>query len=806
MDIFGTSNTKLVTIMKCFLLILTTLLLSQFTSAQTVQNIKGLIVDKQSEIPLIGATIVILDEANTLGTISDLDGYFSINDVSVGRYDLGISYLGYEGITIPNVEVTAGKEVFLNLSLVESIEKLQEVVISATVEKDRAQNEMATISARTFSMEEVNRYSGGRSDVGRLAANFAGVSTSDDARNDIVIRGNSPTGVLWRLEGIPIPSPNHFSTLGTTGGPVSALNPNLIKNSDFMTSAFPAEYGNAIAGVFDLGMRNGNKDKSEYMVQLGAVSGLEFMAEGPINKENQSSYLVAGRYGFVGLANEIGLPIGTNATPNYQDVSFNINLGNTRAGKFSIFGIAGSSDIDFLHNEVDSTDFFAATDEDSYAISKFGVVGVKHNKIIGKNTYVRTILSASTSINEFGVDRYQNLNAPNETVKRITEADNTEFRTTISSFINRKFNSRFTAKAGVLIENFDYDVETRSREFTPEWFSSYKFDDNTLLLQGYIQSQYKFSQKLSLNTGVHVQNLTINDNWVVEPRLAVNYNINDKNTVSVGYGLHNQVAPVPILLTNEETSPGIIEETNINLKPTRSQHFVVGYDAKLGPQWRVKVEAYYQYIDKVPVDPFSSSFSILNLGEGFVFPDDKVGLLNEGTGSNIGLEITLEKFFSKGYYGLVTASIYDSKYTGSDGIERNTAFNNKYVLNILAGKEIKVGKNKQNALTFDFKFTTSGGRYFTPIDLDASLLAGEEVLVKDLAYSEQNDPYLRLDVKFGFKINSSSRKLSHHFFFDIQNVTNNENIFANRYNRLTNEVNRVNQLGFFPDFLYRLQF
>jgi len=195
---------------------------------------------------------------------------------------------------------------------------------------------------------------------------------------------------------------------------------------------------------------------------------------------------------------------------------------------------------------------------------------------------------------------------------------------------------------------------------------------------------------------------------------------------------------------------------------------------------------------------------LLNLGEGFDFPDDKSDLVNEGTGTNIGLELTLEKFFSNGYYGMLTTSLYNSRYKGSDGIERNTAFNNQYVLNLLGGKEIKVGAN--NALTFDFKFTTSGGRYYTPVDLDASLAVGEEVLQEDNAYSEQYDPYLRLDVKFGFKINSTKRKLSHHFFFDIQNVTNNENIFANRYNRLTNQVNEVYQLGFFPDFMYRLQF
>ena len=790
--------------MKTYILPVIFSLLSFSLSAQSVQNIKGQIIDKQSELPLIGATVVLLNVEPTNGTTTDLDGYFSLIDIPLGRYDLGISYLGYEGITIPNIELTAGKEVYLEVGIEESISELNEVVITAEVEKDRAQNELATISARTFSMEEVNRYSGGRSDVGRLVANFAGVSTADDARNDIVIRGNSPTGVLWRLEGIPIPSPNHFSTLGTTGGPVSALNPNMIKNSDFMTSAFPAEYGNALAGVFDLGMRNGNKDKAEYMVQLGAVSGLEFMAEGPLNKENQSSYLVAGRYGFVGLASEAGIPIGTNATPNYQDISFNINLGNTKAGKFSVFGVGGRSDIDFLHNEVDSTDLFAATDEDSYAVSKFGVLGVKHNKIVGKSTYVRTILSASTSQNNFVVDRYSNLNTPSESFKRITEFDNVEVRTTLSSFINRKFNSRFTAKAGFILENYNYDVQNRSREFTPDWFNFYDFKDNTLLYQAYLQSQYKVSDKFTLNSGVHVQNLSINENWVVEPRLALNYDLNGSNTVSLGYGVHHQVAPLPILLTREEIAPGVTEESNINLAPTRSQHFVLGYDAKLSSSWRAKIETYYQYIDQVPVDRFSSSFSLLNLGEDFAFPDDKVGLVNEGTGTNIGLELTLEKFFSDGYYGMLTASLYDSQYKGSDGIERNTAFNNQYVLNVLGGKEIKIGEN--NALTFDFKFTTAGGRFYTPIDLDESLLQGEEVLIEDQAFTQQYDPYLRVDVKFGFKINSSSKKLSHHFFLDIQNVTNNENIFANRYNRLTNQVNRVNQLGFFPDFMYRVQF
>ncbi len=208
--------------------------------------IKGWVRDNVTEQGLIGATVTVKLQAEVItGTVTDADGHFYIK--------------GLAAVTLPNVLITSGKETEMEVVMEEGI-VLEEAVIVATADKDKAINEMATISARTFSLEEVTRYSGGRNDASRLVSNFAGVAAANDNRNDIVVRGNSPAGILWRLEGIPIPNPNHFSTLGTTGGPVSALNTNLLKNSDFLTSAFPAEYGNALSGVFDVGFRSGNKD------------------------------------------------------------------------------------------------------------------------------------------------------------------------------------------------------------------------------------------------------------------------------------------------------------------------------------------------------------------------------------------------------------------------------------------------------------------------------------------------------------------------------------------------------------------
>ncbi|MEM9919123.1 MAG: TonB-dependent receptor [Bacteroidota bacterium] len=780
-----------------------------FLLAQT-QVIKGIITDKQSEMPLIGATVQLIGAENAAGAVSDIDGYYRLEGVPVGRQNLQINYLGYSPLTIPNVLVSSGKEVILDIALEESVEELTEVVVTASTQKDKAQNELATISARTFSLEEVNRYSGGGNDVARLAGNFAGVSTADDSRNDIVIRGNSPTGVLWRLEGIPVPNPNHFSTLGTTGGPVSALNPNLLRNSDFLTSAFPSEYGNALAGVFDLGFRNGNRDRHEFMFQMAAFSGLEAMAEGPISKANGSNYIIAARYSLVGLIGGAG----TNAVPNYSDIAFKVNLGKSKLGRFTLFGIGGTSDIDFLHDEIDEDDLFAAPDEDLYAESQFGVAGLKHNLILDEKSYLRTVVAFSTSRGSFQNDRIRNLDTEEEEIFRIATNDNIENRLSFSTLYNRKFNAKLTTRIGLLAENFQYDVEFLDREDRPDrdgdgiedWVTLYDFEEGMTILQAFAQAQYKINSDWTLNFGLHSQSLTLNNSFALEPRAAINWKVAPKHTLSVGYGLHHQTQPLPILLLQEETSPNVFESTNQDLDFTRSHHFVLGYDLALASDWRAKVETYYQAVRNVPVEPNPSSFSMLNVGDDFGFPDDVFGLQNDGEGANYGFELTVEKFFSKGYYGLLTASIFESTYKGSDGVERNTAFNNGYVFNFLAGKEWKIGKDKRNAFSIDTKFTTAGGNYYTPVDLEASQKVGTEVLIDDEAYSKRFPAYLRWDVKMGVKLNSNKRKLSHQFFVDLRNVTNRENIFARRYNRVTNEVNEVNQQMFFPDFLYRLEF
>ncbi|MEO1257698.1 MAG: TonB-dependent receptor [Bacteroidota bacterium] len=787
-------------ITRYFFISLLLLLLSATGFSQT-QTVRGMVLDQQSEMPLIGVTVELMNVAEAVGAVTDIDGSFELKNVPIGRQVFRFSYLGFEPVTIPNVVVTAGKEVSLDVSMTESLVQLNEVVVVGAVDKDRAGNEMATISARQFTLEEVTRYSGARNDAARMAANFAGVNINDDSRNDIVVRGNSPTGLLWRLEGIPIPNPNHFSTLGTTGGPVSALNTNLLKNSDFLTSAFPAEYGNALSGVFDIGFRSGNKQNFEGTAQLAAFSGLEGMLEGPINKEKNSSFLVAYRHSFIALADGLNLDFGTDATPNYRDLSFKVDLPKSKLGNISFFGIGGLSDIDFLGDELDPGDFYGETDQNSYVTSEFGVIGMNHRVLLSEKSYIRTTISASRSANTYKEERI----LENETTREQVDLDDGTNRYAINSYFNKKFNARHTLRIGVLAELQNAFSTVLDRETTPDWILVRDFDENLFLLQGYAQSQYRLNEKITLNGGLHTQYLTFNDTWAIEPRAAVNYHLSPTQTISFGYGMHNQMQPLPMYFYLSQLSDGSYVRSNEDLDFTESNQFVLGYDLKIGNNWRIKAETYYQAISDVPVESVPGTFSMLNAGADFVFPEEGF-LVNEGTGRNYGFELTVEKFFSNNYYVLVTGSVFESKYTGSDGIERNTAFNNNYTFNFLAGKEFPLGKDGRNALTFDTKFTTAGGRYFTPVDLEASAMIGEQVLRDDLAFTEQFDPYLRWDVKFGYRTNSKKRKLSQQFFLDFQNVTNKENIFAYRYNRARNEVQKSTQIGFFPDILYRVQF
>lgn len=773
------------------------LLFPCFIFAQNnTQNIRGKVSDKLSQTPLIGVIVQIVSLQK--GSSTDALGAYKITQLVPDRYEVKFSLIGYKTIIIPNVVVSSGKEVILDIEMEESFKQLNELVIKGG-KKGSTTNQLASVSARSFSMEEVNRYAGGRSDPARLAANFAGVSAPDDSRNDIVIRGNSPTGVLWRIDGMNVNNPNHFASVGTTGGAVSALNTNLLKNSDFFTSAFPAEYGNAIAGVFDLGLRNGNNSKRETTIQCGVITGLEATTEGPFSKKSDGSYLVGYRYALAGVAQAVGIDIGTTATPSYQDLSFKLNSGNTKFGKFSMFGILATSTINIGGGS--SNTLYGNGNEVDFG-SKIGILGLNHVKQVNKNAFIGTsfgINYASTEQTGYSIDRPSNT----DFIKEVNNMAKTNYH--FMSTYHHKINSRLFLKVGVQNEVIGLELYYKTKErVIDDYIQIWDYNSSTNLSQGFVHVKYDITEKLVLNAGVHSQYFFLNNSKSFEPRLGMVFQTGDKSSLNFGYGLHAQMQPINVYFLQSTDASGNTLYNNKNLDFTKSHHFVLGYNIQPIDDWRVKAEVYYQSIYDVPVNTLSSSYSMLNTGSTFK-ADLEDSLQNAGTGKNYGIELTIEKFFSKGYYALATSSLYSAKYTASDGVERNTAFNGRYVVNLLAGKEWKVGAAKQNKISTDIKVTNAGGRAYTPIDLTASNTIGREQLSSDV-YSDYYENYYRIDIKAGFTLNSQSRKMSQTISLDLQNITDHENVFSLSYDERSKSISTTYQLGFFPNVVYKWQF
>ena len=750
--------------------------------AQNVQTIRGKIIDAQTEMPIIGATIVLLDSEPLIGTVSDVDGNFRLDNVTLGRQGITVSFIGYNPAVIRNLMLVKGKETVLDIRMDERINQIQNVVITAKNNKANVNNEMATVSARTFSIEETERYAGSLGDPSRMAANFAGVSAPSDQRNDIIIRGNSPMGLLWRLDGIDIPNPNHFGSLGSTGGPVSMLNNNLLSNSDFFTGAFPAEYGNAISGAFDLRMRNGNNQKYEFLGQVG-FNGFEFGAEGPISKKTGASFIINARYSTLEVMSKLGMSMGTGASvPQYKDLTFKINLPKGKFGKLSIFGMGGLSYIEMLESEEDNAQFGFGGSDLRYG-SDMGVVGLNHTLFFNNTTRMITRLSVLATKITTKVD---SLDQNSDYDFLYYNSTTTEVIYTGAVELHKKFNAKNYLKLGVKykLSNIDYSdsVYLWDRD---EYYKQYDLNEYLSTFQGFVQHQHKFTDNIVANIGLYGNFMLLNEKFVVEPRAGIKWNFTPKQSISLGVGMHSQQQMTGIYFLRDSFDVF----TNHNLDFTKAIHGVLAYDFLITKNLRVKFETYYQYIYNVPVVDLQPEFSMLNLGDDFTaFAYDY--MVNKGTGTNYGIELTVEKFFSEGFYFLLTTSLYESKYEGYDGIERNSKFNGNFVYNALGGYEFRLGD--YSTLALDLKGVYAGGKRYLPIDVNASIAANREEHDWSHIYDNKYDDYLRVNARITFKLSSKKFGMSQEWGADLQGInhwfSDRKNVYSQTWDKNKKEI------------------
>jgi hypothetical protein len=786
------------------------------------QVVRGSIVDADSKLPLPGTSVSVIGTEPLIGTSADANGYFRLENIPVGRINLQISFVGYETMTIQNIEVFSGKETVLDLNMKESAIKMDDVIVKSSRNKGDAINEMSLLSSRSISVEETKRFTGGMDDPARVVSSFAGVAATPDGSSDIIVRGNSPKYMKWRIDGIEITSPYHLDDQNASFGAITALNNSLLATSDFHTGAFSSEYGDVLTSVMDVKLRSGNNEKFEAACGIG-IMGTDVTLEGPFKKGYGGSFLVNYRYSTATLLKDFGI-IDVDGAVNYQDATFKIVLPTKKAGTFSIFALGGLSGFSMKNITAEGISTpggikNAAINKDYDKGAGLANIGINHTLSINRNSFVKTSLSFSA--NEIDDDLYEfsKLKKYNDQGEVIGDSVTEKIQTFNSIITNSAYhgaityNNRINAKNKIQIGirytlwSFNYNQNAFNNQ-TETFQNVTDFNNNASSINSFISWKYNINEKIFIVSGLHYMNVLLNNKSTLEPRVAVNWRINSTNSVYAGFGKHSTMESMHNYFTKIMQSDGSFTEPNKNLDLLKANHYVLGYEKFFSENLRAKIELYYQYLYNLPVENNDTSY-YATINEGFEYR--YVPLVNKGVGKNYGIEFTLERFFDNNYYFLINASLFDSKYKSLEGTWRNTRYNSNYLVNILTGKEFKnLGSKHNKTLALNAKAFFCGGQRYIPLLRDAQ---------GNVAVDPENDHYFDykkaynktlgdlfdINLSISFKINRP--RSTHEIFIDLMNIVTSNGKLGEYYDASKpSQVGYTKQMIFLPNIMYRVYF
>ena len=768
----------------------------QPVEAQNItQTIKGNIYDIQTKETLIGASVIIQNSNPLIGASTDLNGNFTLLRAPLGRHSIQVNYIGYDPVIIPEVLVTSAREVVLNIGLRQTIYEMDVLTVTPETIKSKPLNTMATVSSRSFSVEETRRYAGGLDDPARLVSAFAGVAVGNVQDNAIIIRGNSPKGVSWRIEGVEIPSPHHMAGGNVAGGGiVTMFSSQMLANSDFHTSAFPAEYGNALAGVFDMNLRNGNSDRYEHTFQAGTL-GLDFASEGPLSSSSKASYLFNYRYSTLGLLTDFNV-IPTDQQIRYQDLSFKFNIPTKKAGTFSFWGMGG---IDRMRQPLETDPTIWENDWDRVTFDwniQMGATGISHRLLTGRRTYINTTIAATGIRNSMDTKRQDDTLIPHPD---LVAKDNSG-KLSIGSYISHTFNPRLSTQTGITLKRLSYNLDMNSTiDSAPETFRNIVNENGySYATEFYTQASYNLTQNLVLNAGVNTSYFALNNAYSIDPRVALRWDVNNNHSISLGYGKHSQMEELKIYLVKKEEN-GVVTTPNKNLGLSQAHHFVLAYDWQMNDNLRLKVEPYVQLLYNAP-GIADSSYSMINYKQDWAFSN---ALENNSIGRNVGVDVTFERFLNKGYYFLITGSVFSSRYKADDGIWRDTRYNKGFVANALIGREFSFSDNRK-VLGINTRVNIAGGERVSPVLHEKSAERQLVFFDETRAFENQLPTSIYLDLTMTYRANRA--RYSSVWAFQVKNILAQSMAEGYNYNYKTQSVTLDKSVVIIPSISYKIEF
>ncbi|WP_353718274.1 TonB-dependent receptor [Dyadobacter sp. 676] len=749
----------------------------EFTSV-----VRGSVKDADTGLPLAQATVQLDDK----GSMTDEAGQFRFEGVGVGRHILTVSFVGYQTLVIQEILLESGKENVQEVRLSATGRQLQEATVSGN--RPPAFNSVQAITA-----EQTLRYAATYLDPARVATSFAGVAAANDQANGLVVRGNSPNSMQWRLEGVEIVNPNHLSNAGTfsdrptsTGGGVNILSTQLMGTSYFMSGPFPSQYGNATGAILDMALRKGNDEQTEFTGQAGLI-GLDLAAEGRLFRKSKASYLVNYRYSFTGLLGAMGVNFGGEDI-RFQDLAFHLNFPTRKGGRFAIFGMGGVSKNTFEPDKDTTAWQFEKDGRYVYYENKMGAAGATLDQPVGRRASLRTALVAS-GLNTFR-KAYQVDPATLQHGDLIGNDGIVNGKISFNSTLNYKIRSGVAFRGGLYMTSQQYrmppafpDLEVKS------WY-----------IQPFVSWSHRAGAFVT-EVGLHgmisrVQRPGVKASALVEPRLSVKWLGAPDKQLSVSYGLHSQLQ-TPNVYSSVYGMTNIGQ--NFDLKPTRAHQVTLAYQQFFKRGSSLKIEAYWQHQFDVPVGTdMRDNYSAINLIEER--PD--VRLYNQGTGRNYGLEATFQKYLASQFYLLVSGSLYKATYTDYLGLRHDSRFDGGHTFSVTTGREFKARHG--GLWGVNAKILWLGGFRDRPIDAAYAAYLKQTIYVYQADYSVKMKDYFRPDLRIYWK--KGRVKFNRTLAIDLQNVSGTKNEAYRYFDTRQKRVVVQKQLGLIPVLSYRVEF
>ncbi|MGB4840383.1 MAG: TonB-dependent receptor [Saprospiraceae bacterium] len=719
--------------------------------------IKGSIKDKLTNMPIIGANIVLVE--TSYGSSSDLDGKYELLGLKPGIYNIQVSYIGYETISQSEIEVQGVRPTIFNFELIENLNKLDEVVIKAASFNKTAES---PVSLRTIGVSEIKRNPGGNRDISRVIQSLPGVTSTASFRNDLIIRGGAPNENRFFIDDIEVPVINHFATQGSSGGPAGMINVDFVREVDFYSGAFPVSRGNALSSVFNFKLKDGRDDRIGMTATAGATD-IGITLDGPLG--DKSTFLVSARRSYLQLLFKvIGLPF----LPTYTDFNtkYKYKIDNKNEVTFIGLGAIDDFTLNSEANETEAKQFILGRLPVNTQWNYTNGIAYKH---YGESGYTTLVLSRNMLNNE--ATKYFNNDesvASNLILKY--KSQEIENKVRLETFQKK---SGWNFNIGTSYEFAKYSNSTFNKIYTnvgPDEINySNQFSLHKYGFYGSLNRKY-FKDKLSISIGARIDGNSYSEQMnnplkQFSPRFSASYQITNKFAYNINLGRYFQLPPYTVLGYSEKE---ILVNKENEITYIVANNFVSGFEYNISSSGRITIEGYYKKYNNYPF-LLREQISLANLGGDFgVIGNEPV--TPTSIGRTYGIELLMQQRLYKGFYGILAYTFGHSEFTNVRGLYAPSSWDSRHIINMTAGK--RFGKNWEMGLRYRFQ----SGLPSTPFDTDSDLkINWDRNFAGILNYNKintlRNDPVNGLDIRIDKKWFFRGWDLN--VFLDIQNVTGN---------------------------------